>query len=94
MKYTYRNTTIDTIDLGDGTVETGAWLAGECRGVRIGAYVDGDGEISFSDHMGWRIENDFETAGIDPTSKKAESITASWVRAVEALWPKIAKDLK
>lgn len=89
--YRYRTTVVDTVDFGDGT-SAGAWLAGECRGVRLGVYVDGDGELSFTDHMGWRIENDFETAGIDPASKKAESIMASWVCAVKFLWQKIMKE--
>jgi len=90
MEYTYRTTKIDTVDLGDGT--GGAWLAGECRGVRLGIYVDAQGELSFNDHIDWCIENDFEAAGINPESKKAEAIRMSWVRAVKVLWPKIAKE--
>ena len=98
MKYTYRTTTIDLLDTGDESILEGAWLAGECRGVRLGLYVTAqNGKWSgytLDDHIAWNIDNDFRAAGINPKSKRAESIKKSWINAAKSLWPKIVKDYR
>ncbi|RPI70328.1 MAG: hypothetical protein EHM45_25010 [Desulfobacteraceae bacterium] len=96
MDYRYRTTTIDTIDTGDDSILNGAWLAGSCRGVRLGLYVLAhDGELSgyeLADFTAWNVNQDFEAAGIDPNSKRAASLLKSWISAVKAIWPKIVAD--
>jgi len=94
--YAYRTTKIDVVDQGDGSILDGAWIAGECRGVRLGLYVVArQGEwrgYKLTDHIVWRIEHDFQRAGIDPASKRADSLLKSWVTAVRAVWPRIVEE--
>ena len=96
MKYTYRTTTVDLVDTGDDSILDGAWLAGECRGVRLGIYINANDGLwtgyRLSDHIAWTIDDDLKAAGIKPDSKRATELLKSWVAATKALWPKIVRD--
>ncbi|NVZ11538.1 hypothetical protein HW932_20005 [Allochromatium humboldtianum] len=60
-----------------------AWLTAcvEANGGKdfeVGAYVSASGDVFFDDHLGWSIDIDLETLGIDPRSPDGQRIIADW----------------